>query len=118
VNIEVTVSCEGAVASVQMLLYGDVKHWEHLESLVGWMVEKTGYVFMSYELNVGQEHKLKVADKSFDNVAKFKYLGMTHYQTKIACVKKLRAYYTVRFIMFSMITNIYNNNNCSQPQEN
>jgi hypothetical protein len=25
---------------------------------------------------------------------------------------------TGRFIMFFMITNIYNNNNCSQPQEN
>jgi hypothetical protein len=26
--------------------------------------------------------------------------------------------YTGRFIMFSVITHIYNNNNCSQPQEN
>jgi hypothetical protein len=26
--------------------------------------------------------------------------------------------YTGRFIMFSVITNVYNNNNCSQPQEN
>jgi hypothetical protein len=26
--------------------------------------------------------------------------------------------YTGHFIMFSMITNVYNNNNCSQPQEN
>jgi hypothetical protein len=76
-NVEVTVFCEGAVAGVQMLLYDDMKHWEHSESLVGWMVEKTGYVFMSYELNAGQNHKLKVTDKFFDNVAKFKYLGMT-----------------------------------------
>jgi hypothetical protein len=26
--------------------------------------------------------------------------------------------YTGRFISFSVITDIYNNNNCSQPQEN
>jgi len=47
VNVEVSVSCEGAVASLQMLLYDNMKHQEHSESLVGWMVEKTGYVFMS-----------------------------------------------------------------------
>jgi len=54
-NVEVTVSCEGGVANVQMLLYDSMKRWEHSESLVGWMVEKTGYVFMSYELTAGQK---------------------------------------------------------------
>jgi hypothetical protein len=54
-----------------------MKHREHSESLVGWMVGKSGYVFMSYKLTAGQNYKLKVADKSFDDVAKFKYLGMT-----------------------------------------
>jgi hypothetical protein len=76
-NVEVTVSSEGAVANVQMLLYDRMKPWEHSESLVGWMVKKTGYVFMCYELTAGQNRKLKVADKSFDDVARFKYLGMT-----------------------------------------
>jgi hypothetical protein len=33
-------------------------------------------------------------------------------------VKDVSMIYTGRFIMFSVITNIYNNNNCSQPQEN
>jgi hypothetical protein len=31
---------------------------------------------------------------------------------------KINNLYTGRFIMFSVITDIYNNNNCSQPQEN
>lgn len=36
-----------------MLLYDNMKHQEDSESLVGWMVEKTGYAFMSYKLTTG-----------------------------------------------------------------
>jgi hypothetical protein len=51
----------------------------------------------------------------------FKSTGIDHvvqpYKTGITMA--LKAYiYTGRFIMFSVITNIYKNNNCSQPQEN
>ena len=34
-------------------------------------------VFMSHQKNVAQNHSIKKANKSFGNVAKFKYLGMT-----------------------------------------
>jgi hypothetical protein len=40
-------------------------------------VEKSKYIFMSHHQTTGQNHYIKAANKSFENVAKFKYLGMT-----------------------------------------
>jgi hypothetical protein len=39
--------------------------------------EKTKYMLLSRHQNAGQNHKIKIANRSFENVAKFKYLGMT-----------------------------------------
>jgi hypothetical protein len=39
--------------------------------------EKTKYMVVSCDCNVGQNHNLPVANKSFENVAEFKYLGTT-----------------------------------------
>jgi hypothetical protein len=39
--------------------------------------EKTKYMAVSQHQNTGQNHNLLTANKSFENVAKFKYLGMT-----------------------------------------
>jgi hypothetical protein len=39
--------------------------------------EKATYIVMSCYQNVGQNHNLLAANKSFVNVAKFKYLGIT-----------------------------------------
>jgi hypothetical protein len=39
--------------------------------------EKTKYMFMSCSQKIGQEHSIKVANKSFEDVAKFKYLKTT-----------------------------------------
>jgi sorting nexin-29 len=39
--------------------------------------EKTKYMFMSRHQTTGQSNYKRVANKSFENVAKFKYLGST-----------------------------------------
>jgi hypothetical protein len=39
--------------------------------------EKTKYMIMSRHPNTGQNHSIRIAYESFENVAKFKYLGMT-----------------------------------------
>jgi hypothetical protein len=38
--------------------------------------EKTKYMIMSHP-NSGQNQKIRIANESFEKVAKFKYLGMT-----------------------------------------
>jgi hypothetical protein len=40
-------------------------------------IEKTKYMIMSRHLNSGQNQNIRLANESFENVAKFKYLGMT-----------------------------------------
>jgi hypothetical protein len=35
------------------------------------------YMLMSCSQKIGQKHSIKVADRSFEDVAKFKYLGTT-----------------------------------------
>jgi hypothetical protein len=39
--------------------------------------EKAKYMVMSRHQNVGKNHNLLTANKSFENVAKFKYFGIT-----------------------------------------
>jgi hypothetical protein len=40
-------------------------------------VEKTKYMLLSCHQNVGQNQDIKIANRSFENVSQFKYLGTT-----------------------------------------
>jgi histidinol-phosphate/aromatic aminotransferase/cobyric acid decarboxylase-like protein len=39
--------------------------------------EKTKYILMSCSQKVGQKHSIKIVNRSFEDVVKFKYLGTT-----------------------------------------
>jgi hypothetical protein len=39
--------------------------------------EKTKYMLLSHHQNAGQNHNTEIANRSSENVAHFKYLGMT-----------------------------------------
>jgi hypothetical protein len=47
------------------------------ECLCIYYTEKTKYVFMSRHQTAGQSNYVSVANKSFERVAEFKYLGTT-----------------------------------------
>jgi hypothetical protein len=38
-------------------------------------IEKTKYMLLSHQQNVGQNRFIKIANRSFENVSQFKYLG-------------------------------------------
>jgi hypothetical protein len=40
-------------------------------------VEKTKYMLLSRQQNVGQNRDIRIANRSFENVSQFKYLGTT-----------------------------------------
>jgi ribosomal protein S2 len=39
--------------------------------------EKTKYMLLSHHQNAGQSYDIKIANRCFENVAKFRYLGTT-----------------------------------------
>jgi hypothetical protein len=39
--------------------------------------EKTKYMLLSHHQNAGQSYNIKIANRYFENVAKFSYLGTT-----------------------------------------
>jgi hypothetical protein len=76
------------------------------ENLIGASreVEATKYMLLAYHQNVNQNYDIKIADRSFDNVAQSIYLGMgvtnqNFIQTKTFCLpvycQKMRIYETI-----------------------
>jgi hypothetical protein len=51
-------------------------------------IEKTKYMIMSSYPNSGQNQNIRIANEPFENVAKFKYLGMT--QIRMTLMMKSR----------------------------
>jgi hypothetical protein len=52
--------------------------------------ERTKYMLMSRSQKTGRKYSIKIANRSFEDVVKFKYRGTTLTE-KIACTKRLRA---------------------------
>jgi hypothetical protein len=50
---------------------------DHKEAGLEVNTGKTKYMVVSHHQNVGQNHNLLIANKSFENVTKFKYLQKT-----------------------------------------
>jgi hypothetical protein len=49
--------------------------------------EKTKYMLMTHNQKIRQKYSIKIANRCFENVAKFKYLATT---VRTACTKRLR----------------------------
>jgi hypothetical protein len=63
--------------------------------------EKTKYMFMSRHQTAGQSNDIRVANKSFEKVAKFKYLGSTLMDQN--CIhKEIRMLSTMQFRIFCL----------------
>jgi len=61
---------------LMLLLYGNIKYLQK-EVDIEVNTKKTECVFISHHQNEGHDYNLMIANKSFKNVAKFKYLGTT-----------------------------------------
>jgi hypothetical protein len=53
--------------------------------------ERTTYMSTCCAHNLGKYRNMKLANKSFENMANFKYLGNILKKLKILCKKKVRA---------------------------
>jgi hypothetical protein len=66
--------------------------------------EKTKYMIMSRHLNLGQKQNIRIANESFENVAKSKYLRTTltnqkdiHDEIKSRLISANACYYSVSY---------------------
>jgi hypothetical protein len=68
--------------------------------------EKTKYMIMSCHPNSGQNQNIRIADESFEKVAKFKYLGTT-LSNRNACYYSVQNLFSSRPISKSLKIKIY-----------
>jgi hypothetical protein len=73
-------------------------------------VEKTKYMIMSRHPNSGQNQNIRIANESFEKVAKFKYLGATltdqndiHGEIKSRLISGNACYYLVQNLLSSRL---------------
>jgi hypothetical protein len=50
---------------------------KNIETLIDRNLEKTKYMLLSRHQNVDRNRDIKIANRLFENVSQFKYLGMT-----------------------------------------
>jgi hypothetical protein len=72
--------------------------------------EKTKYILMSRSQKIGQKYSIKIANRSFEDVAKFKYLGTTLTDQNCMCEEiesRLNSgnacYHSVQSLLFSRL---------------
>jgi hypothetical protein len=72
--------------------------------------EKTMYMLMSCYQKAGEKHSIKIANRSFEDVAKLKYLGTTltdqncmHKEIKIRLNTGNACYHLVQSLLFSCL---------------
>jgi hypothetical protein len=72
--------------------------------------EKTKCMLMSHSQKIGQKHSIKMANRSFEDVAKFKYLGTTltdqnctHEEIKSRLNLENACYHSVQSLLYSCL---------------
>jgi hypothetical protein len=64
--------CDG-----EEIIFLSVLSLEELQARSEVNTKKTQYMLLSHHQNAGQNHDIEIASRCFENVAQFKYLGMT-----------------------------------------
>jgi hypothetical protein len=88
--------------------------------------EKSKYMLMSRSQKIGQKHSIEIADRSFEDVAKFKYLGTTltdqnwmheennrRLNSGNACYHVVQSFLSSRLLSRNVKVKIYKNHNCA-----